>query len=70
MKLEIINKSSRVKRDYRLNSNMQYEHFYDYFSSKLRSHDLLHVIDNSIELDSIDAKILKEQKFKVRGHVN
>lgn len=66
LKLEIVNKSMGVKRDYKLTSDMKFEHFYDFFSSELRSFDLLYVIDGKIRCDIVDEKILNEQKFKVR----
>lgn len=31
VKLEIVNKGMGLKRDYKLTSNMKFEHFYDYF---------------------------------------
>ncbi|XP_077272135.1 uncharacterized protein LOC143902827 [Temnothorax americanus] len=66
LKFEFINKSANIRRDYKLNLNMKYEHFYDYFSSELRTCNLLHIIDNSITSNIQDESVLKEQRFKVR----
>ncbi|XP_071650142.1 uncharacterized protein [Temnothorax longispinosus] len=66
LKLEFINKGANMRRDYKLNLNMKYEHFYDYFSSELRTCNLLHIIDNSIISNIQDESVLNEQKFKVR----
>ena len=67
IKFEIVNKSMNVKWDYKLTTNMKFEHFYDYLSSQLRSHGLLHIIDEKITSDVRDEKLLKEQKFRVRA---
>ncbi|XP_046141956.1 uncharacterized protein LOC123987843 [Osmia bicornis bicornis] len=45
IKFELVSKESGVKRDYKLTSHMKLEHIYDYFSSELRMHDLLYVVD-------------------------
>lgn len=66
VKFEIINKGIGLKRDYKLTNSIKFEHFYDYFSSELRTCDLLHVVDDEVENNITDEKILLEQKFKVR----
>lgn len=65
LKFEIINKNGGMKRDYKLEKNGKYEHFYDYFSSELRSFGLLHIIEDTVESNA-DEKMLDEQRFKVR----
>lgn len=65
LKFEIVNKGGNMRREYKMDNNSKFEHFYDYFSSELRSHGLTNVIDKEIE-SRVDAKTLEEQKFKVR----
>ena len=48
IKFEIVNKSMNVKWNYKLNTSMKFQHFYDYLSSELRSNGLLHIIDENI----------------------
>lgn len=48
LKLEIVNKGGNMRREYKLNSNSKFKHFYDYFSSELRSRELLYVQRGSL----------------------
>ncbi|XP_046145358.1 uncharacterized protein LOC123988650 [Osmia bicornis bicornis] len=67
IKLELISKDSGTKRDYKLTTQMKFEHFFDYFSSELREKDLLYVIDSSEMPNSKLDDVTKEKhKFKVR----
>ncbi|XP_058810510.1 uncharacterized protein LOC131675515 [Phymastichus coffea] len=67
LKLEFLNKgANNFKRDYKLNNNMKFELFLDYFSSELRANNLQHIIDEKTDFSKFETKILEEQKFKVR----
>lgn len=67
LKVEIISKDGGMKRDYKLTPNTKFEHFYDLFTSELRAHELLYVIDpTSAPRRDLDTDIIEKHKFKVR----
>ncbi|XP_012527595.1 uncharacterized protein LOC105831763 [Monomorium pharaonis] len=67
IKFEIVNRDSGIKRDYKLTERMKFEHFMDYFTSELRSHNLLYVIDSNVQLSKeLTNELREKQKFKVR----
>ena len=66
MKNREINEGVNKRRDYILTTNTKYEHFYDFFSSELRTLDLLHIVEKDLNMEVIDEKILTDQNFKVR----
>ena len=67
IKFEIINKDSGTKRDYKLTAQTKFEHFYDYFSSELRTNDLLYIIDSNTKPNrEPDEATIEKHKFKVR----
>jgi len=47
IKIELLTKDSGTKRDYKLGPRVKFEYFYEFFSSELRTNDLLYVIDKS-----------------------
>lgn len=65
VKLEIIYKWGTLKKDYKLTNNMRFEHFRDYFTSKLRTCDLLYIVDEKNNVNNIDESMLNERRFKV-----
>ncbi|XP_015120754.1 DNA repair protein RAD50-like [Diachasma alloeum] len=65
IKQSLVDKGSAVKRDYKIEYNTRFEHFYDFFKSEVRSQKLLHVLDDKREI-KVDKSILEEQKYKVR----
>ena len=66
LKLEIINKGTRTQRHYKLSTDVKFEHFYDYFSSELRSNELLHVIDNMVISKEKNEQVLENHTYKDR----
>ncbi|XP_074111128.1 uncharacterized protein LOC141535195 [Cotesia typhae] len=68
LKVEIISKDGGMQRDYKLTPNTKFEHFYDLFTSELRVHELLYVIDpTSAPRRDLDTDIIEKHKFKVRN---
>ncbi|XP_043285453.1 uncharacterized protein [Venturia canescens] len=67
LKLEIINKNPGMKRDYKLTTNTKFEHFHDYFTSELRTLELLHIIEpeNTVNAN-VDPGLIEKQKYRVR----
>ncbi|XP_015122807.1 uncharacterized protein LOC107045161 [Diachasma alloeum] len=63
IKLEMLNRGPSVKRDYKLDSNTRFEHFYHYLKSEVRSHKLLHVFDSNIKFSG-DQKTLDDHIFQ------
>lgn len=67
LKFEIVSKDPGMRRDYKLTTNTKFEHFYDYFSSELRSRDLLYVIDSETAKNTnLDAAVVESHKYRVR----
>lgn len=67
LKLEIISKRPNTRRDYKLTTQMKFEHFYDFLSSELRSEELLYVIDSTVVTNRVyDDKTVEDHKFRVR----
>ncbi|XP_039311731.1 uncharacterized protein LOC120359165 isoform X2 [Solenopsis invicta] len=67
IKIEFLSKDSGTKRDYKLGQRVKFEHFYEFFSSELRTNDLLYVIDKTIKPpQNLNEQQMEKQKFKVR----
>lgn len=70
IKIEFIGKDSGIKHDYKLNSQIKFEHFYEFLTSELRTSDLLHVIDTTVTPpEGLNEKIIEKHEFKVRDIV-
>lgn len=66
-KLEIISKETGTKRDYKLTAQTKFEYLYDYFSSELRTDDLLCIRDSNAKPNrEPDEATIEKHKFKVR----
>lgn len=63
--VEVHGKDTNVKRDYKLSSKTKFKHFSYYFSSELRSCDLLHVIQSNNNTIKIDVATKKQNDFQV-----
>lgn len=67
IKIELLTKDSGTKRDYKLGPRIKFEHFYEFFSSELRTNDLLYVIDKSQKPPrNLNEQLKEKQAFKVR----
>ena len=66
IQLAILNNGGNLQRNYRLTTSMKFEHFYDFFTSELRSLKLLHIINKEISSNITDVAKLDEQKYQVR----
>ncbi|KAJ8676362.1 hypothetical protein QAD02_012149 [Eretmocerus hayati] len=67
IKLTLIRKGEGVKGDYKLTDELNFEHFYYFFTVKLRSNNLLHIVEpGSQEGVNLDQSHIEKQKFRVR----
>lgn len=67
IKIELLSKDSGTKRDYKLSPKVKFEHFYEFFSSELRTNDLLHVIDATVKPpQNLNEQQREKQRYKVR----
>ncbi|KAJ8668731.1 hypothetical protein QAD02_010394 [Eretmocerus hayati] len=67
IKLTLSTKGEGVKRDYKLTDELNFEHFYDFFTMELRTNNLLHIVKpESQEGVNLDQSLIEKQKFRVR----
>ncbi|KAJ8684974.1 hypothetical protein QAD02_020767 [Eretmocerus hayati] len=67
IKLTLSTKGGGVKRDYKLPDELNFEHFYDFFTMQLRANNLLHIVKpESQEGVDLDQSLIEKQKFRVR----
>ena len=51
LKTGLSSRDTGSRRDYKLTNKMRFEHFMDFFTSELRTKDLLYVIDTKIKVN-------------------
>lgn len=66
IKIELVTKDIHIKRDYKLSQKSRFETFYEFFTSELRTIDLLYVIDKSISAPNLSKEKLEKNASKVR----
>ena len=67
LKTGFSSRDTSSRRDYKLTNKMRFEHFMDFFTSELRTKDLLYVIDTKIKVnDNLDERTIESNKFRVR----
>lgn len=67
MKIVFIGKENGIKHDYKLTTQVKFEHFYEFLTSELRTTDLLYVIDTTVAPpETLNEKLKEKHKFRVR----
>ena len=66
----VSNSNLHIKRDYKLTKSSDFDYFFDYLRSELRSNNLLYVVDKDVKpLYDKNEKIKEIDKFKVRDAI-
>ncbi|KAJ8665646.1 hypothetical protein QAD02_007308 [Eretmocerus hayati] len=61
IKLTLSTKGEGVKRDYKLTDELNFEHFYDFFTMELRTNNLLHIVKPEIQEGvNLDESVLEK----------
>lgn len=67
IKIELIGKDTSTKHDYKLESRVKFDNFYEFLTSELRTIDLLYVIDKTVNVpEGLNDTLKEKHKFKVR----